>query len=147
MAEIGEVIQVKEPFIKVKLQRKEACAKCKACTAGLEEKDMFIEAKNLCHAQKGDFVEIMLEEENFIKAVFFMYGLPLVSFFIGLGITILFFLSTDLGLSQGLQDVISTFVGVFCIAITYFVIHKNEHRFKTNSYRPKAIRKASAKGE
>ena len=45
MAEKGVVINTKDNFVTVKMMRQEACAKCRACIAGMEGKEMFIEAK------------------------------------------------------------------------------------------------------
>ncbi len=136
MAEIGQVTEVKSESVVVRLFRQEACAKCGACTAGLESKDMFIEANNICHATEKDWVEIYLEETNFIKAVGIMYGLPLIGLLLGVVIGT-FALS---GLSNGMHDLVSFIFGLVGAGIVYVVIHLNESKFKTKRYRPKAVR-------
>ena len=81
MAEIGKVIGMKdENMLEVAMTRKEACAKCRACIAGLSEKEMRIEAENDCFAKVGDWVEVQISPEGFITALFIVYGLPLVAF-------------------------------------------------------------------
>lgn len=136
MAEIGQVTEVKAESVVVRLFRQEACAKCGACTAGLESKDMFIEANNVCHATKEDWVEIYLEETNFIKAVAIMYGLPLVGLLLGVVIGTFAFR----GLSNGFHDLVSLILGLLGAGIVYTAIHLNEGKFKTKRFRPKAVR-------
>lgn len=131
MAEVGEVIEVKDPYVVVSLMRSEACGKCKACTAGLQETQMIMEAENQCDAHVGDFVEIYLKEENFLKAVFIMYGIPLIGLMIGIGLGYLLF---D-------HELMIMLVGIIVLAATYILIRVNEKRFKTEKYRPIAISK------
>ncbi len=136
MAEIGQVIDVQEDEVVVRLMRSEACAKCGACTAGLESKDMFIHANNLCEAKKDEWVEVYLEEGNFLRAVGLMYGIPLIGLLIGLFL--------GLGLGYSLMPVYTEILGVaFSLVgagITFWILHINEHRFRTKKYKPKAIR-------
>ncbi len=136
MGEIGQVVEVKDAVVKVRLNRKEACAKCGACTAGIESKDMFIEATNNALAHKGDFVEITLKEENFIKAVAIMYGIPLIGLLVGLG------LGAGLGgaFMPGLADVLAIVLGLLGAGLSFLLIHLNENRFKVDEYKPKAIK-------
>lgn len=136
MGEIGQVVEVKDAVVKVRLNRKEACAKCGACTAGIESKDMFIEATNNALAHKGDFVEITLKEENFIKAVAIMYGIPLIGLLVGLG------LGAGLGAAfmPGLADVLAIVLGLLGAGHSFLLIHLNENRFKVDEYKPKAVK-------
>ncbi|MFR7512063.1 MAG: SoxR reducing system RseC family protein, partial [Muribaculaceae bacterium] len=80
MAEIGEVIGTEKNKLVVRMTRKEACAKCRACSAGLKEQDMLLKAVNLCNAKVGDKVEVMLETADFMKATCIMYGIPCAMF-------------------------------------------------------------------
>lgn len=136
MGEIGQVIEMKNGNVKVRLNRKEACAKCGACTAGLESKDMFIEATNQALAHKGDFVEITLKEENFIKAVAIMYGIPLVGLMVGL------LVGAGLGsaFAPAMADMFAIIMGLLGAGLSFLIIHLNEKRFKVEQFKPKAIR-------
>lgn len=136
MAEFGQVINVLDGEVKVRLNRQEACAKCGACSAGLESKDMFIEALNLAHAKLDDWVEIRLEEENFIKAVAIMYGIPLVGLLLGLigGVVI------GEMLAPGYGDITGVVTGLLGAGISFLLIHINEEKFKTKKYKPTATR-------
>ena len=68
----------------VKIQRKEACGECRACFSGMMKTEMDIEAKNLCDAEEGDWVELELQENAFFNAVIVMYGLPFIGFIVGI---------------------------------------------------------------
>ena len=58
MAEKGIVVEKKNHLVVIKLKRQEACAKCRACIAGMSEQEMIMEAENRCNAQVGDWVEL-----------------------------------------------------------------------------------------
>lgn len=131
MAEVGEVIKINDPYVVVSLMRNEACGRCKACTAGLQETQMIMEAENQCDAKVGDFVEIYLKEENFLKAVFIMYSIPLIGLLLGIGLGYLLFN----------HELLIMLVGVIVMSLAYVLIRFNEKRFKTEKYRPIAISK------
>ena len=57
MAEKGYVTEIKGNLAVIKMKRTEACAKCRACIAGMTEKEMIMEAENNCGAEVGDWVE------------------------------------------------------------------------------------------
>lgn len=141
MAETGIVIKEAGKYVTVKLERREACAKCRACTAGFETKDMIIEAENLCDAKEGDQVEISLEQSNFLKAVLIMYTIPLTFLFIGLGLGYL------ISFSFGLQnvEVIAVICGFLLLALSYLIIRSNEDRWRDKKFRPIANNVVSRK--
>ncbi len=131
MAEIGQVMEQSGDFIKVKLQRHDACNHCNACTAGVETEEMILEAENLCQAKPGDLVEISLEESNFLLAVLIVYIIPLFGLLIGLGIG--YGIGGVIGMNQ---EVSALIVGFIALAGTYFTIRANEKRFHTRKFRP-----------
>lgn len=137
MAEIGEVIGTKEARLIVKLQRQEACAKCKGCLAGMQSEEMLAEAENLCHAKVGDFVEISMEKSNFLKAVAIMYTIPLIAFVFGIGIG---FVITH-------SEIFAVAVGLIMTGITYRIIRSQNHRFENESYRPFAVKIVDKDGQ
>lgn len=136
MGEIGKVIKVEDNKLTIKLKRTEACAKCRACTAGMASKDMIINAVNLCNASIDDNVEIVLEDNNFIKAVLIMYGIPLAGLMFG--VLIGYFGSLKLGL--GNNELIAFGLGIFFVVLTYLWIKYKEDYWKTKNFIPKAIR-------
>ncbi|MDA3847357.1 MAG: SoxR reducing system RseC family protein [Vallitaleaceae bacterium] len=133
MAEIGEVIEVKEPYVVVRLIRSEACGKCNACSVGLQSTEMILEAENRCDAKLGDQVEIFLKEANFLKAVFIMYVIPLFALMAGLVIGYMIFEN----------ELLIFGIGILMMATSYILIRMNEKRFKTSEFRPIALSKQS----
>lgn len=135
MAEIGEVIGRENDRLVVKLQRTEACAKCRACTAGLESKDMIIKAVNRCNGNIGDKVEIELDSVDFFKATLIMYGIPFVAFIVGIFLGYYGMVHFDMkGAELG-----GIILGVVLVVLTYGIIHTQEWRFKKDNYIPKAV--------
>ena len=132
MAETGIVIKESGNYVTVKLERTEACAKCRACTAGFETKDMIIEAENICQARKGDQVEIFLDQTNFLKAVVIMYVIPLIFLFAGLLIGYL--ISSLLRLEN--VELIAVVCGFILLAVSYLLIKSKEDRWRDKKFRP-----------
>jgi sigma-E factor negative regulatory protein RseC len=91
---------------------------------------MILEANNQCNAQVGDLVEIYLKEENFLKAVFIMYSIPLIGLLLGIGIGYLIF---D-------NELLIMLLGIVVMSLTFVMIRLNEKRFKTEKFRPIAIK-------
>lgn len=136
MAEIGQVTAVIGDEVVVRLVRKEACAKCGACSAGLSAKDMIIQAQNKCHAEKDQWVEIELNEVHFIRAVAIMYVIPLAGLLVGIG--------AGYGIGSlvlpNAVELIAVLGGFLFSALTFGLIHKREPAFKRAQYKPKAVR-------
>lgn len=133
--EVGEVIALEDNRLVVKLQRNEACAKCRACTAGLESKEMIIKAINECNGKIGDNVEIALDSADFFRATLIMYGIPFVMFMIGIFAG--YYGALRLGVSYA--ELTGMVLGVLLVVISYGVIHTQEKHFKATKYIPKAI--------
>jgi sigma-E factor negative regulatory protein RseC len=135
-AETGVVTAIEEGVLLVRLPRSEACAKCGACAAGLLEKEMIMTAKNSCGARIGDSVRLELEGSVFIKSAFIMYGFPLLAmvagFLAGMGFCVLF-----PGYIDG--ELFGFLTGVLALMLSYYVIKRNERRFKGNKYKPEAV--------
>ncbi len=137
MAEKGRVIEVKdENMLTVSMTRKEACAKCRACIAGMTEQEMIIEAENNCFAQVGDWVNVEISPDGFISALFIVYGLPLIGFMVGLIPS--YFILNAAGLGN-VRDVLSFVIGLVCTGIIFLWIKKNEERWKQRKYKPMAV--------
>lgn len=133
----GLVTESKNNLVTVHIVRKEACGQCRACLSGMMESDMDIEAKNLCDAEIGDWVELELQDNAFMHAILIMYGIP----FIGLvfGIVFGYFVVAPVVpfLHEGL---VSFLFGVLCIGICYLWIHSQNRRWESGKYRPMATR-------
>lgn len=130
MAEIGKVTEVKDDLVVVRLERKEACAHCRACVAGADAMDMIIEAENKCEAKEGDWVHITLDQSSFLSAVLIIYIIPLAGLLVG--VTIGYLLSNQ-------NEAVALVTGVICTALCYLGIKMNESKFKNEKkYRPVA---------
>lgn len=131
----GLVTELKGKHAIVKIHRKEACGECRACLSGMMEKDMDIEAKNLCEAEVGDWVELELQENAFFNAVMVMYGLPFVGFIAGL-------LLGYFGIPKVFPAINEVFSGVVFavlgILIAYLWIRSQQARWESGKYRPMA---------
>lgn len=136
LGEVGEVIGTEDDNLVVKMQRTEACAKCRACTAGMKKEDMIIKAQNLCKASVGNKVDIVLDNADFMKATIIMYGIPFIAFMIGIfgG----YYGAYNLGINNG--ELIGIAAGLILVVITYLIIHSQEDKFKKGNYVPKAIK-------
>ncbi len=137
MPEIGQVVEIEGNKVVVKLKRTEACAKCRACTVGMQSQDMIIKAYNNCEAKIGDSVEIVLEEADFVTAVMISYGIPFLSLIIGtfLGFSI----SEILGFGYG--ELVGFAFGIIFVVIAYLWIKSKEEYWKSKNFVPKAVKK------
>lgn len=136
VAEIGTVIDKDGDRLIIKMERQEACAKCRACAAGLKKEDMILTAQNLCNGAVGDDVEVTLESVDFFKAMMIMYGIPFVMFMAGVFAG--YFGSAKLG--YGNNELIGFVLGFVLVLLTYAVIKTQEKHWQSDNYVPKAIR-------
>ena len=136
MGEVGQVIEKENRRLTIRLKRTEACAKCKACVAGLNSQDMILTAENACEAAVGDFVELELKDGYFIKAILIMYGFPLVMLIFGfLAGAYLFKLFVG-----GYSDLAGFLTGIFFMLASYFLINRHEKKKKSSGFTPVAIK-------
>lgn len=143
MAELGKVTDCQGDLVTLTLKRREACGKCRACSAGLTEKDMEMKAKNLCGAKVGDRVEVFIEQTNFMKAVLIMYGVPFVFFMIG----IIAGYYGALHFNIGNEVLISAALGIILTAAAFIIIHMNEDKWSNGDFLPVAKRIADENEE
>jgi len=140
MAEKGLVIELKNNLAVIRLNRTEACAKCRACIAGMKTQEMLVEAENECNATVGDWVEMELRENGFFKAVLIMYGLPLIGLMVG--ICVGYFLLPGFFPAIN-RDIVSAGSGIIVTGLIFLWIHSQESRWSNKKYRPIAARIAT----
>lgn len=138
MGEKGEVIELKNNLAIIKMIRTEACSKCGACKNGMAKNEMIIEAKNLCEADIGDWVEIDLQSQDFLKAVGIMYGIPLILLIFGF---VLGYVTLSYTPYKSYSEIISFFVGIIFMLFSYIWIRKNESNWKKQNFSPVAVKK------
>lgn len=132
----GLVTEESGNMIKVHIIRQEACGRCKACLSGYMEQDMDIDAKNLCDAEVGDWVELTLQENAFMNAVLISYGVPLIGFFVGLFLGH-FVVSPLVPLPDSL---VSFALGIVGVLGCYAWIKSQNTRWEGGKYMPMAVR-------
>lgn len=137
MGEIGQVIQLKGNLAVVRIERTEACAKCRACVAGMKKEDMFIEAENDCNAHVSDWVEMELKDHGFMRAVLIMYGIPFVCFIVATLVSYHFLQPISTGFNAALYSFLIGMGGVFA---AYAWIRSQREVWKRKKYRPVAAR-------
>lgn len=144
MGEKGQVIELKENLAVIRMTRTEACAKCKACIAGMSKKDMIMEADNECSAQVGDWVEMELRENGFFQAVLIMYGIPLIAFMAGI---LLGYFVVAPFVPMIDPSVIGFGLGLLFTLLTFLWIRSQEKRWESKKYRPVAARITTEEAE
>lgn len=137
MAEVGIVKEVKGSNVLVSLVRQEACKHCQACTQGMQEKEMVLEAFNQCQAKVGDQVEVSLDVSPFLQASFIMYGIPLISLLVGI---LAGYMGAEWFGVPDQKEVVALVSGFLLLFITYGIIALNEKRFKSKKFKPTAIK-------
>lgn len=136
LGEVGEVIGKESGKLIVRMERKEACAKCRACTAGMKKEDMIIRAENVCNAEVGNKVDIVLDNADFMKATLIMYGIPFVAFMAGIFCG--YYGALKMGINN--SEVVGVVAGIVLVIVTYLIIHSQENRFKKGNFVPKALK-------
>lgn len=133
----GLVHTVKDDLVIATIHRKEACGECRACLSGMTKTEMDIEAKNLCDAEIGDWVELELQENAFFNAVVIMYGLPFIGFIAGVVAGYYGVPKVIPGISPVLPSLV---LGVLGIVIAMLWIKSQNPRWESGKYRPLATK-------
>lgn len=114
----GIVKEANKDVAVVIMERQDMCGGCHVCEQISGKKQCTLTCKNDVKAQVGDQVEITLGTQYFLKATYMMYGVPLVGFVSGLGISlgltkVLELEAVDLWVSLG--AIIGTILGILLI--------------------------------
>lgn len=125
----GVVVESKEETAIVHIGRNTACENCGACHFDEKTMNLKITAVNNIGAKVGDQVELSMDNVNFFRASFFLYGLPLIALLIGLFIGIYVFQSMALEL----YDIYAILLGLGFMTITFLLLRMNKERFAENS--------------
>lgn len=128
MNQQGYIIEiVDEKTAKLKMQRHSACASCGKCVTSSEKKDIIVEVDNSIGAKIGDHVEVNMETVNVLKATAIAYLVPLVALLVG---TIGTYYALDaMGIGANIEA-ISGAVGISLTLITFFMLKKNDKKFR-----------------
>lgn len=135
VGEQGVVLDVSGDELTVSIIRTEACAKCRACLLGLSKEEMILTVKNGCDARKNDMVSIELEANYAIKALFIMYGIPLV--FLLASVFLGYYTAQLLGFPQ-FQELTAVAVGGVGLLLAFFFIKAKDKHIDKIAYTPVA---------
>lgn len=81
--EIGLVIKIEGNTAQIRFPRSSACAKCGACSHGLDDSEMLLTVHNAVQAQLGDKVAVELAGRGLLISSLLTYMLPLVFLILG----------------------------------------------------------------
>ncbi|MEE8359747.1 MAG: SoxR reducing system RseC family protein [Candidatus Omnitrophota bacterium] len=134
MIEKGTVLEKKESKIIVKIERHSACGGCKACETN-EKREMTLEIQDTLDAQKGDIVEIELDDFAILRGAVLIYGVPLLGLMTGVLAGKSIAEMAELPLSAELLSVLvgAAFLAVALIAVKIYGTRNKER------YKPRAI--------
>lgn len=78
MIERGQVVKIKNGFVRVRIERHSACGSCGKCGMTEKQKHVDFYVENTLSAAVGDVVEINIPEANTAGLAFVGYILPLI---------------------------------------------------------------------
>ncbi|MCI5675148.1 MAG: SoxR reducing system RseC family protein [Ezakiella sp.] len=111
---IGRVEKINNNKAYISLLRASACgANCESCSGSCETITHMIEVDNNINAQKGEVVEVKMQEKDGLRASIILYFIPFISLLFGVYIAYL------LKLSEPMMFLF----GIIATAITYGIIH------------------------
>lgn len=125
----GVVVDIENEKAFVHISRNTACESCGACHFDEKTMNLKVTAVNHAGAIVGDRVELSMENVNFFRASFFLYGLPLITLLIGVFLGV--FVFENMGLA--LYDIYAILLGLIFMAITYVILRKNKEKFEDNT--------------
>jgi sigma-E factor negative regulatory protein RseC len=135
------VVAVDGQYAMVNSQRKSACGSChaeKSCSVlsgGGGKRESHIRVMNLIGAEVGQRVELEISEQQFLKASFLVYIMPIVSLiFFGMFFR---YLAIRFGVSPESAEGVGGLAGVVALVLTFLGLSKlNDHIEGDDSRRP-----------
>lgn len=124
----GVVVGLEEKKAFVHIGRHTACENCGACHFDEKTMNMKVTALNQAGAQVGDQVALSMDNVNFFRASFFLYGIPLMALLLGLFSSFYLFQSMDLPM----YDILAILVGLAFMAVAFLAIRSKSEAFAAN---------------
>lgn len=128
MLEKAKVTAIQGNMAKIMVIRNEMCGSCQACGIGKGE-EVYMDVYNNVGAKEGDYVEVEMENSDFLSASLIMYGVPLLAFFIGIIIGYLAYPIFGFGKPN---EVFAAALGFAMTVVSYLLIRYFEPRIKEN---------------
>ena len=113
----------------VHIARNTACENCGACHFDEKTLNLKVTAVNHIGAIVGDQVELSMENVNFFRASFFLYGIPLLSLLGGIFLGLFIFQS----IGNEYYDLFAIGIGIVFMTTAYVVLRLNKDKFADNS--------------
>ncbi|MBN2795568.1 MAG: SoxR reducing system RseC family protein [Clostridia bacterium] len=124
----GVVIGTEAHKAYVHISRNTACENCGACHFDEKTMNMKITAVNKIGATVGDRVELTMDNVNFFRASFFLYGIPLLALLFGIFTSFYGLKALDVAY----YDIFSILIGTAVMAVAYIFIKLNSGKFAEN---------------
>lgn len=129
MTEIGYVASIHGEYASVVFQRRSGCGEnCAHCKAGCEVSSVTTDIKNTLGAKRGDKVKVEMNQKAFNTMLLWVYIFPLIMLALGISIGTKTFQS--MGFAN--YELLSFFVGILALAISYFILNKYNKRASKN---------------
>lgn len=124
----GIVVELQDEKAFVKISRNTACENCGACHFDEKTLNLKVTAINKVNAKVGDRVELSLENINYFRASFYLYGIPLISMLVGIFGGLFIFNKLNIEPS----DIYSILLGLVTMGTSYLIIRSKRHSFAEN---------------
>ena len=131
MVEQGKVVKILKNIAQVEISSNPNCGKCGGCIT-LSSGKRVLQAYNGVSAKVGDTVNVIVEGSK-IKAGFFLYILPLISFF--------FFLFLGMNIIHIKSEPVLALIGFGGMILTYFIISIFFHAPKIKNFVIEVVKK------
>lgn len=133
MDELGLVVELKNEYAVVNIQRKSACGSCKACELGKSGlSEINVNVKNTLGATIGDRVMIQMQTPDVLKAAFTVYMIPLMALLIG--VTGTYALQQKTG---NHNEMTMMLVGVVMMLLSFVYVRFKDNKIKaTQKFEP-----------
>lgn len=138
----GVVVDLNNEKAFVHIARNTACENCGACHFDEKTLNLKVTAVNHAGAKVGDQVELSMENVNFFRASFFLYGVPLLALLAGVFIGIFMFEG-----KYEYYDLIAIGIGIGLMALSYMILRMNKDKFADNTRYMSVITKVMHHGE
>lgn len=125
----GIVVELENEKAFVKISRNTACENCGACHFDEKTLNLQVTAINQVDAKVGDRVELSLENVNYFRASFYLYGIPLITMLSGIFLGL--FMFPKLGIEP--SDIYSIVLGLIFMGISYVIIRGKRDEFASNT--------------
>jgi sigma-E factor negative regulatory protein RseC len=139
----GVVVGIEEEKAFVHINRHTACENCGACHCSDNQLNLKVTAVNSAGAVIGDKVELSMENVNFFRASFFLYGVPLVALLIGVFAGFYGFQAMNIAM----YDILAILLGLGTMTIAFIIIKLNSEKFAENKKYMSVITNVIQKGE